>query len=105
GADAFGGSLELVASSVGRAADGVVRIAGSWTGVWRDHRWLEQLRLGAGVSTGPAPRALRGLSIPNAPFVRPSRIGSERYQGALEPGGGWSAAAARGGALIASGWP
>ena len=101
GADAFGGSLELVASSVGRAADGVVRIAGSWTGVWRDHRWLEQLRLGDGVSTGPAPRALRGLSITNAPFVRPSLIGSERYQGALEPGGGWSVEAYRGGALIA----
>src|SRR2546430_6382192 len=51
GADAFGGSLELVASSVGRAADGVVQVAGSWTGVWRDHRWLQQLRLGDGVST------------------------------------------------------
>src|SRR5213078_116976 len=56
----------LAPSSVGRAADGVVQIAGSWTGVWRDHRWLEQLRLGDGVSTGPAPRALRGLSITNA---------------------------------------
>ena len=101
GADAFGGSLELVASSVGRAADGVVQIAGSWTGVWRDHRWLEQLRLGDGVSTGPALRALRGVSITNAPFVRPSLIGAERYQGALEPGGGWAVEAYRGGQLIA----
>src|SRR6266699_1934212 len=101
GADAFGGSLELVASSVGRAADGVVQIAGSWTGVWRDHRWLEQLRLGDGVSTGPALRALRGVSITNAPFVRPSLIGAERYQGALEPGGGWAVEAYRGGELIA----
>jgi hypothetical protein len=101
GADALGGSLELVASSVGRAADGVVQIAGSWTGVWRDQRWLQQLRLGDGVSTGPALRALRGMAITNAPFVRPSVIGAERYQGALEPGGGWSVEAYRGGELIA----
>ena len=100
GADAFGGSLELVASSVGRAADGVVQVAGSWTGVWRDHRWLQQLRLGDGVSTGPAVRSLRGVSVTNAPFVRPSLIGIERYQGALEPGGGWSVEAYRGGELL-----
>src|SRR5207302_7044758 len=63
GADAFCGSLELVASSVGRAADGVVQIAGAWTGVWRDHRWLEQLRLGDGVSTGP--RCARCAAFPS----------------------------------------
>lgn len=101
GADAFGGSLELVASSVGRAADGVVQVAGSWTGVWRDQRWLQQLRLGDGVSTGPALRPLRGVSITNAPFVRPSLIGVERYDGVLEPGGGWSVEAYRGGQLLA----
>jgi len=100
GADAFGGSLELSAASVGRAADGVVQIAGSWTGVWRDHRWLEQLRLGDGVSTGPVLRSLRGVSITNAPFVRPSLIGIQRYEGALEPGGGWSVEAYRGGQLL-----
>src|SRR5204862_6270842 len=100
GADAFGGSLEVVASSVGRAADGVVQVAGSWTGVWRDHRWLQQLRRGEGVSTGPAVRSLRGVSVTNAPFVRPSLIGIERYQGALEPGGGWSVEAYRGGELL-----
>src|SRR5437016_7689025 len=100
GADAFGGSLELVASSVGRAADGVVQVAGSWTGVWRDHRWLQQLRLGDGVSTGPAVRSLRGVSVTNAPFVRPSLIGIQRYEGALEPGGGWSVEAYRGGQLL-----
>src|SRR2546421_3779367 len=100
GADAFGGSLELSASSVGRAADGVVHVAGSWTGVWRDHRWLEQLRLGDGVSSGPAPRSLRGITITNSPFVRPSFVGIQRYEGALEPGGGWSVEAYRGGELL-----
>ena len=99
GADALGGSLELGASSVGRAADGIVRIDGSWTGVWRDQRWLKQLRLGDGVSTGPAPRALRGVALTNAPFIRPSVIGLERYAGALE-GSGWSLEAYRAGELI-----
>jgi hypothetical protein len=100
GADAFGGSLELGASSIGRAADGIVRIDGSWTGVWRDSRWLQQLRLGDGVSTGRAPRLLRGLSITNAPFIRPSVLGFERYAGELEPGGGWSIEAYRAGELL-----
>src|SRR5256714_13619352 len=72
GADAFGGSLELVASSVGRAADGVVQVGGSWTALWRDHRWLEQLRPDDGVSTGPAVHAPRGPLFPGGPFGRPS---------------------------------
>ena len=99
GADALGGSLELAASSVGPAADGIVRIDGSWTGVWRDHPWLQQLRLGDGVSTGPAPRTLRGVTLTNTPFIRPSVIGLERYAGVLE-GSGWSLEAYRGGELI-----
>src|SRR5207244_10572634 len=41
GADAFGGSLELSASSVGRAADGVGQIAGAWAGVGRGPRGLQ----------------------------------------------------------------
>src|SRR5882672_4595974 len=44
-------------------------------------------------------RALEGVSITNAPFVRPSLIGSLRYGGALEPG--WSVEAYRGGDLVA----
>ncbi|HVH08464.1 MAG TPA: hypothetical protein VM736_01605 [Gemmatimonadales bacterium] len=100
GADAFGGSLELGASSVGRAADGVVSVAASWTGVWRDDPWLKQLRLGDGVATGPAPRSLRGVSVGNSPFVRPSVVGLERYAGQLEPGGGWSVDAYQAGQLV-----
>ena len=100
GADAFGGSLELVASSVGRAADGVVQLGGSWMGVWHDHPWVQQLRLGDGVSTGPATRSLRGFSISNAPFVRPSVIGAQRYDGSLEAGGGWSVEAYQGHQLV-----
>ena len=100
GADVFGGSLELAGSSVGRAADGVVRVDGSWTGVWPAGRWLQQVRRGDGTSTGPRIRSLRGVSISNAPYVRPSVIGVVPYTGQLEPGGGWSVEAYRGTDLL-----
>jgi hypothetical protein len=101
GADVFGGSLELAGASVGRAADGVVRVDGSWTGVWPTGRWLQQLRLGDATSTGPRSRSLRGVAISNAPYVRPSVIGVAPYGGQLESGGGWSVEAYRGTDLLA----
>src|SRR6266478_3524682 len=99
GADVGGGSLEMLAQSVGRADLGRLHVDASWTGVWRENRWVKQLRLGDVASTGPRSRALEGVSITNAPFVRPSLIGSLRYGGALEPG--WSVEAYRGGDLVA----
>ncbi len=99
GADVGGGSLELLAQSVGPAEQGQLHVDASWTGVWRENRWVKQLRFGDVASTGPRSRALEGVSITNAPFVRPSLIGSLRYGGALEPG--WSVEAYRGGDLVA----
>src|SRR6266436_3605623 len=99
GADVGGGSLEMLAQSVGPAEQGRLHIDASWTGVWRENRWVKQLRFGDVASTGPRSRALEGVSITNAPFVRPSLIGSLRYGGALEPG--WSVEAYRGGDLVA----
>src|SRR6266705_2622108 len=99
GADVGGGSLEMLAQSVGPAELGRVHVDASWTGVWRENRWVKQLRFGDVASTGPRSRALEGVSITNAPFVRPSLIGSLRYGGALEPG--WSVEAYRGGDLVA----
>ena len=100
GADVLGGALQLAASSVGRAADGVVRVDGSWTGVWTAGRWLRQIRLGDGTSTGPRLRTLRGFAITNAPYIRPSVIGVAPYGAQLEPGGGWSIEAYRGTELL-----
>ena len=94
-----GGSLEILAQSVGPAAAGQVHVDGSWIGVWRDNRWLKQLRLGDAPSSGPRVRALRGFAITNAPFVRPSLLGALRYAGTLQPG--WSVEAYRGGDLVA----
>lgn len=99
GADVGGGSLEMLAQSVGPAAEGRVHLDASWTGVWREHRWLKQLRLGDVISSGPRARALRGVMLTNAPFVRPSLVGSLRYAGSLEPG--WLVEAYRGGELVA----
>ena len=99
GADVGGGSLEMLGQSVGPAEQGRVHLDASWTGVWRENRWVKQLRLGDVASTGPRARALQGISLTNAPFVRPSLIGSLRYAGSLEPG--WSVEAYRGGDLVA----
>src|SRR6266566_1259604 len=99
GADVGGGSLEMLGQSVGPADEGRVHVDASWTGVWRENRWVKQLRLGDVASTGPRSRALLGVAITNAPYVRPSLIGSLRYAGSLEPG--WSVEAYRGGDLVA----
>lgn len=99
GADLAGGSLEVLGQSVGAASDGQVRVDASWTGVWRDHRWVKQLRLGDVGSTSPRGRSIRGVVLTNAPYVRPSLVGALRYAGRLDPG--WSVEAYRGGDLVA----
>ncbi len=99
GADVGGGSLEMLGQSVGPAELGRMHVDASWTGVWREHRWVRQLHVGDVPSSGPRSRALEGLAVTNAPFVRPSLIGSLRYAGSLEPG--WSVEAYRGGELVA----
>ncbi|HEV8265571.1 MAG TPA: hypothetical protein VGQ06_11510 [Gemmatimonadales bacterium] len=99
GADLGGGSLEVLALGGGPALESPAQVDASWTGVWRDHRWLTQLRLGDAASTGPRGRSLRGVMLTNAPFVRPSLVGALRYAGRLEPG--WSVEAYRGGDLVA----
>ena len=99
GADVLGGSLELGASSLGRADAGQVRIDASWLGVWHDNPVVRQLRLGDGLTSGPRPHSMRGVSITNAPFVRPSLLGVLPYAGRLPAG--WEIEAYRGGELIA----
>src|SRR5258706_2446425 len=99
GADVGGGSLEMLGQSVGRADEGRVHVDASWTGVWRENRWVKQLRLGEVASTGPRSRALLGVAITNAPYVRPSLIGTLRYARSLQPG--WSVGAYRRGDLVA----
>ena len=99
GLNLLGGSLEGRVASAGAPRDGAMRVDASWAGVWRRSRYVTQLRLGDGLSTGPRPRSVRGLSLSNAPFVRPSLFGEIGFQGALGPG--WEIEAYRGGRLLA----
>lgn len=98
GADVLGGSLEASVRSNGRAGDGDVDVDGSWLGVWRGSRWIQQLRLGDGPTSGPRPRQLRGIYLTNAPYVRPSLLGTYAYNGRLPAG--WEIEAYRGGQLV-----
>ncbi|MBA3259256.1 MAG: hypothetical protein H0T68_07325 [Gemmatimonadales bacterium] len=91
GTDAFGGSLELGLGSAGR-------VDGSWLGVWRTDPRVTQLRLGDGTATGPRSRSLRGVAATNAPFLRPSLVGTIPYSGRLPAG--WQVEVYRGGELV-----
>jgi hypothetical protein len=99
GTNAFGGSLETTVSGAGLAPARAVRSTASWTGVWADKSWVKQVRLGDGVSTGVATRILRGASVTNSPFQRPTQFAVSDFGGSLGPG--WEVEAYRGGQLIA----
>lgn len=98
GADVAGGSLELGLASEGPASSGDVRLDASWLGVWRDRKWLRQMRLGDGLGSGQSPRSIRGLYVTNAPYLRPSLISDIAYAGRLPPG--WQLEAYRNGVLV-----
>jgi hypothetical protein len=97
GLDVLGGSLSFGLQSQGSAGD-APRTEASWTGVWRENRYLSQLRIGDGYASGPRARSSRGLSVSNSPYVRPPTIGDAAFAGKL--GAGWTVEAYRGGRLI-----
>ncbi len=73
GSTVLGGAVEaFVYGDLGARSHAV---SGSWFGVWRDRQWLSQLRLGDGFGTGPRGRAVRGVTLTNAPFLRPLDFG------------------------------
>jgi hypothetical protein len=97
GLDVLGGSLALGLQSqdgAGRAPRGDF----SWSGIWRENRWLSQAQLGDGYATGPRPRSVRGFAISNSPYVRPATLGVVPFAGRL--GDGWTVEAYRGGRMI-----
>ena len=98
GTSVLGGSLEGALRSAGPAGEGDVQVDGSWLGVWRNNRWLRQLRIGDGPGSGPRPRSGRGITVTNAPYVRPSLLGTYAFNGRLPPG--WQVEAYRGGQLV-----
>ncbi len=97
GLDLFGGSFGASLQSqdgAGRAPRADV----SWTGVWRESPYLAQLQLGDGIGTGPRSRTVRGISLTNSPYNRPSTLGIIPFGGSLGPG--WTVEAYRGGRLV-----
>jgi hypothetical protein len=99
GMNVLGGSLEGSVAGAGMSDPQRLRYTGGWTGVWADNPWVKQVRLGDGVSTGVTPRQLRGGTITNSPYMRPTRFGVDGFRGVLGPG--WEIEAYRGGQLIA----
>lgn len=97
GLDLFGGSLALGVQSQ-NGTRRAPRTEASWTGIWRENRWLSQAQVGDGISTGPRSRTLRGISLSNSPYARPSILGHVPFEGQL--GAGWTVEAYRGGRLI-----
>lgn len=98
GVNFLGGALETRVQNEGAIEDGKVRFDLSWLGVWRDNRWLSQLRLGDGFTSGPRTRTVRGIAFGNVPFRRPDIIGQLPFTTTLGPG--WQVEAYRGGRLI-----
>jgi hypothetical protein len=98
GMNVLGGSLEGVLAGAGLSSGQGLRYTGGWTGVWADNAWVRQVRLGDAVSTGVSPRLLRGGTVTNSPYLRPTRFGVDGFRGVLAPG--WEIEAYRGGQLI-----
>jgi hypothetical protein len=71
---------------------------GSWSRAWPYQRWLTQLRLGDGLSSGPRPQMSRGFSVTNAPISRAVLVEDLPFAGTLPPD--WSVEAYRAGRLV-----
>jgi len=83
GADVLGGSLEAQVYSYSSPSLGDARFSGAWTGVWRESKYVTQLRLGDAFAGGPYTRNVVGFSITNSPYVRPDFIGQVPFRGRL----------------------
>jgi P pilus assembly chaperone PapD len=57
-----------------------------WIGAPPMNRFLRQVRLGSGTSTGLTPIAGRGIALTNAPFLRSQQLGSMTRSGTAPPG-------------------
>ena len=82
GVTLLGGALDVTTSSAGS----FTTTQASWTGVWRDNPWVKQLRFGDVPITGTRFEEVKGFSITNAPFVRPTFFGQAAYGAHLGDG-------------------
>jgi hypothetical protein len=82
----LGGALRVTSQSLGPVNDGSHRVDATWETVRRQGTWLTQVRVGDGLSTGPRPRAVRGIALTNAPFLRGGFFGVDTFTGQVGPG-------------------
>jgi len=57
-----------------------------WIGGTPMNRFIRQIRLGSGTSTGLTPIAGRGIALTNAPYLRSRQLGSMTRSGTAPPG-------------------
>lgn len=96
GAGVAQGSAVIRGRGVG---DAPPRIEGAWSRAWPGQRWLTQLRLGDGPTSGPRPLTSRGFSLTNVPINRTLLVEDLPFAGTLPPD--WSIEAYRAGRLVA----
>jgi hypothetical protein len=85
----MGGMLQVHGMmSVGSAQSGSGASNGELTyrRVFPGRRWLQQVQLGSVLSEGAEARAIRGLTLTNAPFVRGLRFDDVAFSRPLPPG-------------------
>ncbi len=99
GGQAAGGALQVGIRSLGSVESGATEFAATWRGVWIDNKYVKQLSLGTATLTGPRYTGIRGVSVTNSPYIRPSYVGQLDYYGRLEPG--WELEAYSGAQLVA----
>jgi hypothetical protein len=86
GIQLLGGSLDARHTERTTTLGRVHSTLASWNKAWPQHRWLRQLAIGDVASTGWRRRLIRGVSISNTPFLRPSSFADQWLLGTLPAG-------------------
>ena len=98
GATVLGGGLDVQTTSFRTPQGTTTETFWAWGIAWEDRPWLRQLRLGDVTSGGPRGVPIEGVSLTNAPFMRPADFAFEELLGRLAPG--WELEVYRGEQLI-----
>jgi hypothetical protein len=85
GAQLAGGSLALRHTERRTTLGAAGTTTASWTKAWADGRWVRQAGVGDIPATGRRFARIRGATVTNTPFVRPSYFGNEELGGTLGP--------------------
>lgn len=80
------GSLQVSSRSRGSLEAGAHRLDATYQAVWPERAWIRQVRLGDDFVTGPRLRAMRGIAVSNAPYLRSNFFGTDAFEGRVGPG-------------------